>query len=120
MKPGGTLRPKDTRGYLHFATAADAATLDQMKQHREGSAYLVLRMKRVTEEYKVLMNKIGTITLKTKNGEIVREIARHYLQFCLNRRGQPIRTACTDSANWAPILGDEPPIELTRFFSVNN
>ena len=72
------MEQKNTRGYLHFSTAADATTLDQMKQLREGSAYLILHMKRVTEEYKVLMNKVGTTTLKTKSDEVVREIGRHY------------------------------------------
>ena len=112
------MQPKDTRGYLHYSTATDATSLDQMNQLRDGSAYLILHMKRVAEEYKVLRNTKGTITLKTKQtNEIVRVIGRHYLQFCLNRRGQPIKTACTDLSNWAPILGDEPPIELTHFFT---
>jgi len=97
MKPGGTMQPKETRGYLHFSSATDATTLDQMNQLRHGSAYLILHMKRVSEEYKVLKNKLGTITLKTKlTDEIVRVIARHYLQYCLNRRGQPIKTELTD------------------------
>ena len=86
MKPGGTMEPKNTRGYLHFSTAADATSLDQMNQLRDGSAYLFLNMKQVAKEYKVLRNKMGTITLKTKqSNEIVRAIGRHYLQFCLNR-----------------------------------
>ena len=50
----------------------------------------------------------------------MRVIGRHYLQYCLDRRGQPIKTARTDLSNWAPILGDEPPIELTYSFTRNN
>ena len=109
------MRPKDTRGYLHFASACDSTALDQMNQLRQGNAYL----ERVAEEYEVLRNKVGTITFK-KDGIIVREIARHYLQYCLNLAGQPIKAERTDLANWAPYLGDEPPIELTHFFSKND
>ena len=119
MGPGGTMRPKDTRGYLHFASACDSTALNQMDQLRQANAYLILNMKRVAEEYEVLRNKVDTITL-TQNGKIVREITRHYLQYCLNREGQPIKTEKSDLANWAPYLGEEPPIELTYFFSRNH
>ena len=119
MRSGGTMRPKDSRGYLHFASACDSISLDQMNQLRQENCYLIPHMKRVAEEYQVLRNKVGTITFK-KDGHIVREIARHYLQYCLNRVGQPIKTARTNLSNWSPYLGDKPPIELTHFFNKNN
>ena len=89
------MRPKETRGYLHFASACDSTAFDQMDQLRRARAYLVLHMKRVTEEYEVLRNNVGTITLK-KNGNILREISRHYLQYSLNRVGQPLKAAEKD------------------------
>jgi len=62
MRPYGTMQPKEDRGYLHFAAANNSTTLDQMDQLSNGTAYLILNMSRIMDEYEVRSNGLGTIT----------------------------------------------------------
>ena len=90
MRPYGTMQPKEIRGYLHFATANNSTTLDQMDQLRNGVAFPILHMNRVSAEFEVFDNKVGTVTLR-KDGVLVTCLGRHYIQYCLNRQGKPMK-----------------------------
>ena len=86
MRPSGTMVPGGNRGYLHFSHATCSMTLDQMDHLRLGTAYLILNMKQVNEEFEVRMNPVGTVTLR-KNGRLVQSLSRNYIQYALNRCG---------------------------------
>ena len=119
MSPNECMRPKGGRGFLHFVHATNAATLDQMDQLKYGTAFLILNMHRIVDEYEVSTHAVGAITLR-KDGYPVTSLPRQYIQYALGRQGQRLTLRGNTAGRWSTHLGDEPPAELKQFFTRAN
>jgi hypothetical protein len=119
MHLGGVMQPAKKRGYLHFCAATNSTTLDQMEQLREGTAYLILNMDRVVQEYQVFLNPVGTITLM-KKGYFEHQLPRNYIQYAVDRQGQGLFFPDGWNHSWSTAMGEEPPEHITKFFTIEN
>ena len=84
--------PKRTREYLHFTEFKYSNTLDQIDQLIVGSAFLIPNMQRVTQDYDIFINEVGTVTLKQKGKDIFeRRLLRQFIEYAVDRKGENIK-----------------------------
>ena len=114
MGPNGAMRTGKGIGFLHFVHATNSTTLDQMDQLKWGTAFLTLNMKRISEEFEVWINAVGTITLR-KDNHPTHQLTRHYIQYAVGRRGQRLRLKGHE--NWSTHMGEDPPIFWASFYN---
>ena len=76
-------------------------------------------MQRVVHEFEVWTNAVGTITLR-KDGYPVKNVPRHYIQYAVGRQGQRLQLRSNTDVRWSTHMGEDPPLELKRFFTRAN